>query len=71
MFAPAGTAPEIVTRLADDINGFLKSPEVIRKVTDIGGELAPPNTPAEYTRFVQNETARWSKVIREANIKAE
>ena len=71
VFAPAGTAPEIVTRLADDINGFLKSPEVIRKVTDIGGELAPPNTPAEYTRFVQNETARWSKVIREANIKAE
>jgi tripartite-type tricarboxylate transporter receptor subunit TctC len=71
VFAPAGAAAEIVTRLADDINGFLKSPEVIRKVTDIGGELAPPNTPAEYTRFVQNETARWSKVIREANIKAE
>ena len=71
VFAPAGTAPEVVTKLADDINAFLKSPEIIRKVTDIGGELAPPNTPAEYAKFVQNEAARWSKLIRERNIKAE
>ena len=71
VFAPTGTPPEIVARLSDDINGFLKSPEVIKKVTDIGGELAPPNTSTDYAKFVQSETARWSKLIREANIKAE
>lgn len=71
VFAPAGTPPDIVAKLSDDMTGFLKSPEIIKKVAELGGELAPPNTPAEYTKFVQNETVRWSKVIRDANIKAE
>lgn len=71
VFAPTGTPPDIVAKLSDDIVGFLKSPEIIRKVADLGGELAPPNTAAEYAKFVQSETARWAKVIRDANIKVE
>lgn len=71
VFAPAATPLDIISKLSDDINGFLKSPEIIKKVADLGGELAPPNTAGEYAKFVQNETARWAKVIRDANIKVD
>ena len=43
--------------------------DFIKRVTDLGGELAAPSTPEAYGRFVQAETVRWAKVIRDANIK--
>jgi tripartite-type tricarboxylate transporter receptor subunit TctC len=69
VFAPAATPPEIVAKLSDELLKFLKSPDIIRRVSEMGAKLADPNTPAEYGRFVQTETARWAKLIREANIK--
>ena len=43
--------------------------DFIKRVTDLGGELAAPSTPEAYGKFVQAETVRWAKVIRDANIK--
>jgi len=39
------TPKEIVARLNDEIQKFLKSPNIIKRVTDLGGELAAPSTP--------------------------
>ena len=43
--------------------------DFIKRVTDLGGELAAPSTPEAYDKFVQAETVHWAKVIRDANIK--
>jgi hypothetical protein len=38
------------------------------RATDLGGKLAAPSTPEAYGKFVQAETVRWAKMIRDANI---
>jgi hypothetical protein len=45
--------------------------DFIKRVTDLGSELAAPSTPEAYGKFVQAEAVRWAKVIRDANIKLE
>jgi len=46
------------------------APDVKKQVIDTGSEVAA-DTPEEFAAFVRSESAKWSKVIREANIKPE
>ena len=57
-------------RLDREINAGLADPKIKARLTDLGGAVfAVP--PAEFTRHVTDETEKWGKVIRAANIKAE
>jgi len=68
--APAGTPQPIVERLNREINAVLTSDE-LKKQFDRDGANIVPMTPAEFTRFFQDELAKWGKVVKEANIKPE
>nr|MBA3480106.1 tripartite tricarboxylate transporter substrate binding protein [Lautropia sp.] len=68
--APAGTPREIVRRLSDQMMAALAAPEVVKRLETMGTQLTP--APAEeFDKLIQSEVERWTKVIRERNIKAE
>jgi tripartite-type tricarboxylate transporter receptor subunit TctC len=70
MAAPKNTAIEIIDRLNIDINAALASPVMKARLADVGG-TAFATSPAEFGKFIADETEKWAKVIRAANIKAE
>jgi tripartite-type tricarboxylate transporter receptor subunit TctC len=67
---PKGTPPEIVERLNQGVNSVLTDRKVQARLTELGGEPMP-TTPAEFGKLVVDETKKWGKVIRAANIKAD
>jgi tripartite-type tricarboxylate transporter receptor subunit TctC len=70
LLAPAGTPAPIIARLNAALREALASPEVIARIAADGAE-PQPSTPEEYTRDIDREEAKWSKVVREAGAKAE
>ena len=69
-FAPAGTPEPVVNRLNQAINKALANPEVIASMKNLGAEIAV-TTPAEFAAFLSADVARWSRVIKAANIRDE
>ena len=68
--APRGTPADIIARLNADINAGLNDPKIKARFAQLGTETVPL-TPAEYGKIIVEETEKWSKVIRAANIKAQ
>lgn len=68
--APTGTPTPIITKLNKALNEILQDPEVLRAITDSGGQ--PGSGSAEdFGRFMQTERVKWAKVIQQAQIKPE
>ena len=65
---PKATPAPIVDLLNKEINAFLADPKMKSKLVDLGGtEL--PGSPAEFAKMIADETEKWSKVVRFANVK--
>jgi tripartite-type tricarboxylate transporter receptor subunit TctC len=67
--APKNTPVEIVDRLNKEINAGLTDPSMRARLSDLGG-MPMQMTPADFGKFIAEETEKWGKVIRTANIKA-
>jgi tripartite-type tricarboxylate transporter receptor subunit TctC len=68
--APRNTPTEIVAKLNREINAGLVDPKLKARLTDLGGMMLS-GPPAEFGKLIADETEKWGKVIRTANIKAE
>jgi tripartite-type tricarboxylate transporter receptor subunit TctC len=68
--APAKTPRAIVDRLHAEIVRAVNSPDLRERLTTQGADPIHL-TPEQYTVFIQNEIAKWAKVIKAAGIKAE
>jgi tripartite-type tricarboxylate transporter receptor subunit TctC len=68
LFAPAGTPPEIVSRLQLEVGKLLRYPEVRDRLAALGAD-AVGSAPADFAAFVREENVRWSKIIREKGIR--
>jgi tripartite-type tricarboxylate transporter receptor subunit TctC len=68
--APKNTPAEIIGRLNNEINTALADPSLKAQLLDLGAVPAPM-TSTEFGTFVANETEKWGKVIRSANIRPE
>ncbi|HTV28614.1 MAG TPA: tripartite tricarboxylate transporter substrate binding protein [Xanthobacteraceae bacterium] len=66
--APKGTSPEIIDKLNAAINAGLADPRLKAKIKDLGGETMSM-TPAEFGKFLADETAKWAKVVKSAGLK--
>ncbi|ABM36336.1 Uncharacterized protein UPF0065 [Polaromonas naphthalenivorans CJ2] len=66
-YAPTGTPVAIVTRLNSEINKILATQAVKDRVAGLGGEVAPM-TPAEFGAKAHEDTARFSKLIKDRHI---
>jgi tripartite-type tricarboxylate transporter receptor subunit TctC len=65
--APKNTPSEIVGRLNKEINAVLADPKFKARFAELGG-TALPGSPADFGMLVADETEKWAKVIRAANI---
>jgi len=70
LFAPAGTPQPVLQILHREIVKAYNAPDVKKQVLDTGSEVIG-DTPEQFAAFVRSESAKWSKVIRDANIKPE
>lgn len=70
MAVKAGTPRPIVERLGDEVVKAMRSPDLAKRFSDQGLDVAPMG-PGQFGPFVDAEIARWGKVIRDAGIKLE
>ena len=68
--APKGTPTEIVELLNRQTNAGLNDPMIRTRLADMGGMLLS-GSPTDFGKLIADETEKWGKVIRAANIKAE
>jgi tripartite-type tricarboxylate transporter receptor subunit TctC len=68
--APRGTPREIIDRLNREINAGLGDLALKERLAGLGGTVAP-GTPADFGRFLAEETEKWAKVVKFAGIKPE
>jgi tripartite-type tricarboxylate transporter receptor subunit TctC len=68
--APKQTPAAIIERLNREINAALDDPNLKTRLVDLGGTLLA-GSPADFGKLIADDTEKWGKVIRAANIKAE
>jgi tripartite-type tricarboxylate transporter receptor subunit TctC len=65
---PKNTPAEIIDKLNKEINAGLSDPKMKGRIADLGATVLA-STPAEFGKLIVDETEKWGKVIRAANIK--
>ena len=70
LVAPAGTPGEVVSRLNREITALLGEPELRERLRRMSF-VAVPATPEKFQQIIRDEHGRWSKVIREANLRVD
>ena len=68
--APTSTPAEIIDKLNLETNAALADPKIKARMAESGGN-ALAGSPADFAKLIADETEKWAKVIRAANIKAE
>jgi tripartite-type tricarboxylate transporter receptor subunit TctC len=67
MLAPAGTPPAIVARLNEIATEAMRDPAVKEKLAVQGAQLVG-DSPEHFRAFIESETAKWAKVIKDAGV---
>jgi tripartite-type tricarboxylate transporter receptor subunit TctC len=67
LFAPPRTSPEIVNRLQAEVSKALAAKDVAERLYTMGNG-GVGTSPAEFTKILQDEHARWNHVIRESGL---
>ena len=70
VFGPKAMPAEVTQRLNSEINAVLKSPEFLDRLRVLGYDAAG-GTPAEFTKVVADDTAKWARLIKERKITGE
>jgi len=70
LVAPAGTPPDIVKKLHDAAVKALNDPEVKARYAKLAMTADPSASPEAFNKFVQEESKRWGKVVKDAKIEA-
>ena len=70
LFAPAGTPPEVTRKIQDEAIVALKTKELSAKLADQGFTVVASNQ-VQFTNFIKTEVPRWTKLVKDANIKGE
>jgi tripartite-type tricarboxylate transporter receptor subunit TctC len=68
LMGPAGMPPSIVNKLNAELNEALRSPEVQKRMSDLGAEIGG-GTPAEFANFIQSEIARYADIVKRSGAK--
>jgi tripartite-type tricarboxylate transporter receptor subunit TctC len=68
--APKGTPAEVVAILNKSMAAALANPKMQAKLADLGG-IPMPMSPTEFGKFVADDTAKWAKVVKAANLSVE
>jgi len=67
---PKATPVEIVGKLNQEISAALADPNMKKRLTELG-VVVFPGSPADFAKLIADDTEKWAKVVRAANIKAD
>ena len=70
LMAPAGTSRHIIRKLHDELVKIVHSPENAARMAALGS-IPVGNTPEQFAEEIRLETAKWAKIVKEHNIKAD
>ena len=70
LVGPAGLPDNVVQKLSAQLEATMKSPEIARKLADMGVQPMPM-APKDFSRYAAEERAMWAQVIKKAGIKLE
>jgi tripartite-type tricarboxylate transporter receptor subunit TctC len=70
IFAPHGTPPEVINRLNTEIARIIQLPDVRARWAQLGAEPVD-NTPAQFASWLDSESVKWIKVIKDSGAKAD
>jgi tripartite-type tricarboxylate transporter receptor subunit TctC len=71
IFGPAGLPKEIVDRINNEVQAIVAEKDVRDRLALIGFEVRPSKSPAEFQKYLNDELARWTHMIKAAGIKPE
>ncbi len=67
--APKGTPADIIATINKQTNAAVLDPTIKQRFADLGAIAVAPNSPAEFSKFIEENVAKWTKVINFAGIK--
>jgi len=70
LLAPAGTPPDIIKKINGAVVEVINTPEMKAKLTGMGADVIG-DSPENFAKFLREDTMKWAKVAKEANIKPE
>ena len=70
LFAPAGTPPEIVQKVSEEVQRIMQQPEVQERLQSVGAKPVG-STPDEFAQHISEQQEKWAKVVEEAGISVE
>jgi len=70
LLAPAGTSPDIVNRIQQEVAKSLGTPAIKEKLL-VQGAIPSGNSPAEFAKLIENEHAKWAKVVKASGAKVD
>ena len=68
VFVPAGTPPDVATRLQKAVAESLQEEDVKKRFNDVGAQPVG-STPAQFADYLKKEDAKWGEVVRKGNVK--
>jgi tripartite-type tricarboxylate transporter receptor subunit TctC len=73
LFAPRGTSQAARDQLSDAVDRALDDPIVSKRLLDVGGDIPPKSARGQQTlaALVKSEIARWTPIIKAANVKGD
>jgi tripartite-type tricarboxylate transporter receptor subunit TctC len=66
---PANTPAAAIEILNKQINAAIVDPKLKGRLTDLGGMVLPPGTPADFGKMIADDIAKWTKVVKSAGLK--
>ena len=70
LLAPAGTPPEIIARIQQEVSKALNTPAIKEKLL-AQGAIPSGNTPAEFAKFIDSEHKKWAQVVKNSGAKVD
>lgn len=67
LLAPAATPEAVVSRISTDVKSVLGDREVRDRILALGSEVSG-NTPSEFARFIRDDQAKWSRLMKDSGI---
>jgi tripartite-type tricarboxylate transporter receptor subunit TctC len=66
--APKGTPADVIKKLNKEVNAALADPKIKARLGDLGVAVLP-GSPADFGKLIADETEKWAKIVRTANIR--
>jgi tripartite-type tricarboxylate transporter receptor subunit TctC len=70
VYLPAGASPQLTMKLHDAVDATIRSPDIAKKFADLGAD-PQFGSPQEFAKYVADDLAKWTRVAKDAGLKAD